>query len=74
MKAFLWLGILLAGGLMLLLQPEVIRAQKKTPGTDEFQPLDFQEASQKLVSIEPVSMARRLVRAAAYVIKGGTLP
>jgi len=48
---FLWLGIFLAGGLMLLLQPEVLPAQKKTPGTDQFQRLDLPETTKKLVSI-----------------------
>jgi hypothetical protein len=51
------LCLLLAGGLLLLCGPEAASAQKKTRSSDQFQPLAAPQTANKLISIEPVSMA-----------------
>jgi hypothetical protein len=48
---------LLAVGLMVLCGPEAAPAQKKTQSSNQFQPLKVPQTANKLVSIEPVSMA-----------------
>ena len=50
-------SLLLAGILLLLAGPAELLAQKKTQGPDQFQRLEVSPTPQKLISIEPVSMA-----------------
>ena len=59
-KVFVLLSLLLASGLMLLLGPEVLLAQKKAQSTDQFQRLELPQTANKLIGIEPVSMADML--------------